>query len=353
MAKKSFLHGILFLSILFVFTVISCSNAKIKNNEKSIAVFIPGIVSGSPVYEMLSNGVTTAVLDYNKTQEEGNLATVAVIEAGTNQAEWSGKMTAIVSSGKYGVIITSNPSMPDIVLPLTSKYPDIKFILLDASCSGNSNIASILYNQREQSYLSGYVSALVASASDSEMKYSNGQKKIALIAAQEYPVMNDILLPGFIEGAKAAVPDISVEFRVVGNWTDASKASEISRVLYQNGVRVILPIAGGGSQGVIAAAEELGFYIAWFDDNGFQKAPGYVISSAIIQQYKAAYESTLGYLSNKTLFGSSVTYGIHEGYVDFIRDEPLYKSTVNDKIRSEMDKVYESIKTGELLLDIK
>ena len=34
-----------------------------------------------------------------------------------------------------------------------------------------------------------------------------------------------------------------------------------------------MPISGGANQGVLAAAKELGFYVSWFDNNGYSKAP--------------------------------------------------------------------------------
>lgn len=360
MSAKKLLILIVLCLIVFLFGFSSCSSSKENPDFVSIGVFVPGIVSGSPVYEMLSNGVVDAVKDYNqKIEQDGSSsdvikkAQVEIIEAGVNQAEWSSKMTGIVASGKYEVIITSNPSMPDIIAPLTSKFPKQKFIILDATLSGNKNVATVLYNQREQSFLAGYIAALVAGSSSDDMQFSNGQKKIALVAAQEYPVMNNIILPGFTEGAKAADKDTVVDFRIVGNWTDASKASEIARQLYQSGTRVILPITGGAAQGVISTAKELGFYITWFDDNGFQKAPGYVISSSVMQQYRAAYESAIDYLNGVIEFGSAAVYGISEGYIDLVQDDPLYIQAVDEEIRSKVAEVYQKIKSKEIDLSIK
>ncbi|MFH5848934.1 BMP family ABC transporter substrate-binding protein, partial [Clostridium perfringens] len=90
--------------------------------------------------------------------------------------------------------------------------------------------------------------------------------------------------PAFLEGARAVDPAFEVDFRVVGNWYDASKGAELARAMKAAGVDVIMPIAGGANQGVIAAAKEGGFYVAWFDDNGYAKAPGYVVSSSVMAQ---------------------------------------------------------------------
>lgn len=316
-----------------------------------IAVFVPGVVSGSPVYEMLSEGVTSAVNDWNASlsSEDGvTQATVTVIEAGTNQAEWSGKLTALAASGDYDMIISSNPSLPELCVPLTEQFPGLKFILLDAELAGNDAIATVQYNQSEQAYMAGYTAG-VATVS-AELAFANADKKVALISAQEYPVMNDIILPYFTKGVQAATPGASVDFRVVGNWYDASKGAEIARSLYNEGVDVILPIAGGAGQGVIAAAQELGFYITWFDDNGFSQAPGLVISSTVMEQKRMAYEVTTDYLNDKTAYGTARTVGVREGYVRFVQDDPLYLSTLPESDRSRIDAVYKDIQDGFLVL---
>ena len=334
-----------------LFLLISCSEQA--PARQSIAVFVPGVVAGNPVYEMLTEGVSQAVKDYNAKKSDEPKATLSIIEAGTNQAEWSTKLIAISAIGDYDLIISSNPSLPDLASPLTSRFPKQKYLILDGYLEGNANIATVRYNQREQAYLTGYAAALVTEAPASQMKYANKQKKIALVAAQEYPVMNNVILPSYIEGAQAVDKDIDVEFRIVGNWYDAAKGADIARTLYAEGVDVILPIAGGASQGVIAAAKELGFYIAWFDDNGFSKAPGYVISSSVMEQKKTAYEQTLAYLENKLEFGTAKTLGIKDGYVDFVLDDPAFIESVPENIRTALQEAYDSIRSGALVLPVQ
>ena len=60
---------------------------------------------------------------------------------------------------------------------------------------------------------------------------------------------------------------------------------------------------GGANQGVISAAQTMNFYVTWFDDNGYKKAPGYVISSMALGQKRLAKESVYSYLENKLEFG--------------------------------------------------
>ena len=287
--KKSLL-ALIALSALFTF---GCSK---KSPNKSIAVFVPGICDNSPTYAMLVEGITNAVKECNETKSDEDKIELFVMEAGTNQAEWGPKITALAAEQKYDVIISSNPSL-------------------------------------------GYIAALM-----SKTHY------MGLIAAQEYPVMNNILYPYFEKGGKAANPQTTVDFRVVGNWYDATKGAEITDALSKKDVDVILPICGGASQGVISSAVNKGIYITWFDNNGFDKAPGTIISSCIMEQVKMAEKVTKEFLEGKTAWGQAHMVGIKDGFVSFVDDDPNYLSVVPASIRQKMTNLVEKIKSGELTI---
>lgn len=329
---KNFCH--MALALIFTLFLVSC--AEKKNSLTSIAVFAPGILADSPVYQMLADGVKEAVEEYNAGTEKVKLT---ILEAGTNQAEWGNKITSLASAGTFDVIISSNPSLPDLVIPLTKQFPSQKFILLDAFAQGNDSIATVQYNQTEQSYLTGAIAALMSK-----------KHKIGLLAAQEYPVMNNIILPGFQKGAQDVISGTTVDFRIVGNWYDASKGAELASAMNNAGCDVILPICGGASQGVISAAKEKGFFITWFDSNGFSKAPGIIISSTVMHQQKMAKEVTSEFLLGKTEWGVAKTVGIKEGYIEFVQDDPLYIQVVPQEIREKMADLLASIKDGSLKL---
>ena len=339
-------------AVLSVFVLLSCTgkdSAKSGNmeNKNRIAVFVPGVVSGNPVYEMLAAGVQLAAQEATK---EGKKVSVTVIEAGAAQADWENKLTALAASGDYDLVITSNPAMPDIIAPVSAEFPKLDFIVFDAWAQGNPRVTSFRYNQREQAYISGYIAALVSS---SEMKFANREKKIGVIAGQEYPAMLNVILPAYLEGACAVDPGFTVEFRVVGNWYDATKGAELARSLKNSGVDVIMPISGGANQGVIAAAKDSGFYLAWFDDNGFEKAPGYVVSSAVMAQERLAREATKSWLDGTLVKGVPKTVGIAEGYIDFADGDPRYIETVPADIRERQSALMKRLRSGDLVLPVQ
>lgn len=343
------------LAVLACVTLIAAASCQAKGaakagsatKERNVVVFVPGVVSGNSVYEMLVSGVKRAAAETVGTDKT---VTVTVIEAGASQAEWEPKLTALAADGTHDLIVTSNPAMPDIIAPVSAKFPKQEFIVFDARAEGNKQVTSFRYNQREQAYISGYLAALVSSSS---MKYANAEKRIGLIAGQEYPAMTGIILPAFLEGARAVDPGFTVDFRVVGNWYDAAKGSELARAMRKAGVDVIMPIAGGANQGVLSAAQETGFYVAWFDDNGYAKAPGYVVSSSVMAQERLAYEKTKAWIDGTLVAGEPQTVGIKGRYVDFVADDPLYISTVPADIRAKEAALMDRLYGGELTLEAR
>jgi len=337
---------VLFLAMALLTACKNTEKGKTSESGVSIVVFIPGVLAGSAIYEMLADGTKKAAEEFAASEQKSVAPTVTVIEGGFNQAEWESQITTLAASQTYNLIVTSNPSMPVIVSSVSQKFPNQKFLLLDGELAGNPNVYTLRYNQREQAYMAGYIAALVSLENN-----QGGAKIVGLLAAQEYPAMNDIILPGYLEGARAVDPAFSVDFRVVGNWFDAVKAAELAAGMIRSGATVLLPIAGGAGQGAVQAAYEAGAKVVWFDTNGYAIRPGTIIGSAILRQDKAAYEKTMLYLKGELPFGKAEVAGTADGFVDFVEDDPLYLAAVSRTIREKQTQLIVRLRTGELKLD--
>jgi simple sugar transport system substrate-binding protein len=261
---------------------------------------------------MMAEGVRQAADEWNAAPGAAKRVKVSVFEAGFNQAEWEMKLTSLAAGGRCGLIVSSNPSLPDIVRNVHAKFPAQKFLLLDGEISGVENIYSLAYRTGEEAWLAGYFAALVSQSLDP------AARRVGLLAAQEYPVMNNVILPGFREGARAADADFAVDFRVLGNWFDAEKARALASDMYRTGSKALLCIAGSANEGVAAAAKNEGGTVVWFDNDGAASHPGTVAGSAVVMQRQAAYDKTRLYLSGALPFGASESAGVKEGYIGFV-----------------------------------
>ncbi|MCK5155710.1 MAG: BMP family ABC transporter substrate-binding protein, partial [Spirochaetales bacterium] len=154
-----------------------------------IAVFIPGVVAGSAVYEQLVSGAERAAAEYDN-------AAVKVLEGGFNQGEWEEKVMSLAATGEYELIVSGNGAMPYVAMPVAEAFPDQKFLILD-SIIEHPQMHTILYNQIEQGYMIGYLAGLITK---SAMTSANSDLKIGMIAGQEYPAMNIMIQPGYEMG---------------------------------------------------------------------------------------------------------------------------------------------------------
>jgi len=334
-----------FLISLFVISVlISCTEkvASSTSSQYSVVVFIPGVIAGSPTYEMMARGAQKAI-------DEIDNGLIKIIEGGYNQGEWLEKLTVLTSSGEYDLIVSTNPAMPAICNEISTQFPDQKFFLLDGYLEGNKSIYTFRYSQQEQGFLSGYFAALVTG---SNMDGANSDQKIGLIAGQEYPDMIQSILPGYTAGAQNVNSSVSVDFRVVGNWYDAEKARALAVSMYNSGVDVILTIAGGANQGVITAAGNLNKYVLMYDVSSYDIAPGTIIGSTVIQQERAAYEKIKLAISGKMDFGTADLATVRDGWIGFDNKHPLYLKNVPKELQKQLNDIIQQMTAGTISIKI-
>ncbi|MBN2657944.1 MAG: BMP family ABC transporter substrate-binding protein [Spirochaetales bacterium] len=327
-------------ALIAVLLLTGCGGKKGEEEKKSfsIAVFVPGVLAGSPTYEMMDKGV--------RMEAARKGATVKTVEGGFNQAEWSEKVTALAAEKTYDLIVSSNPSMPEICREVQKYYPDQDFLILEGSGKTDDQISTFFFNHRELAFLLGNFAGLIT---ENRME-GNEIRKVGLIAGQEYPDMNNLIKPGFEMGFKNIDSAIELDFRVIGNWYDASKASDLATDMYAKGADIILTIAGGANQGVVSAAKNAGKFVLWYDSNGYAIEPGVVIGSGVIREDKAAMEMISRAIDGTLLRGSAIKAGVKEGYVDFIDDDANYLKFVPVAVREKMDRIISDMRSGSLTL---
>jgi len=338
--KKNIL--IIFLICLAVLSACkpkaSASGQQTQSKALSVLVYITGVVAGSPTYEMLATGAQEFA------GEHGNV-TVKIYEAGFNQAEWEEQLHSMVSGGEYDLVLGSNPSLPEICANVGTAFPSQKFIITDAAYNGNPQICTYLYNQYEQALFLGYLAGLVTT---SAMPSANNAKKIGFIAAQEYPLLNKQMVPGFLDGARRVDPGIELDFRVVGNWYDANKAAELASGMINAGVDVFTSIAGGAAQGLFRTIKERGAYAVNFNTNDYNQAPGFIVGCGKMEQKKLVKEILADVLAGKVNYGDSKTVGVKEGYIDFIFDDPGFRDNVPEDIQKKFNNFMDDFRAGRI-----
>lgn len=337
------LRAVLAAAALAALAFAGCSGSAKEASLRSVAVFIPGVVSGSPTYEELVAGATKAVAAVKG-------ASLKVIEAGYNQAEWQDKLAAVAASGQFGLVVTSNPSMPELCAAVAKQFPKMRFLVTDGWLEGNPAIHTVLYNQYEQAWIVGYLAGLLSST---EVEGRKPHGMAAMVVGQHYPTLDRLIEPGFEAGLRAADPEARFADRVLGNWYDANKAAELAKSLVAEGADVILPIAGGAGQGVLTAAKEAGIKALWFDNSGYALAPGVVVGSAIARQDRVVAERLGAILAGQGagLFGKAEVVDAARGYIDFDDTGAAYKA-LPAELRAKFEKQLAALRDGSLAFPV-
>ena len=170
-----------------------------------------------------------------------------------------------------------------------------------------ANIASVLFQEQEGSYLAGALAAMVAT--DTSIKGMSGKPVIGVIGGTK-SVGIDKFIVGYIQGAarrtrtsrsKSPIPIISAIRQSACRWRRRC-STPAPNVVYQ--------VAGGTGLGVIQAAKDAGRFAIGVDTDQDGIAQGSVLTS-MIKRTDIAVETVMkDYADGKFPGGKTVTLGL-------------------------------------------
>ena len=264
---------------------------------------------------------------------------------GNSDASCGTYAIGLVSGGEYDLVVSTNPAMPEICAEVGNSFPDQKFIIQDAYQPGNPAIATYFFNQYEQSVYLGYLAALI---SEEGVKAGKNKRRLGYVLAQEFPVADKLMVPGFLDGARMVNPEYKLDLRIVGNWYDASKAAELAGSMIDAGAGVLTHIAGGAGQGAVNTARERGAVMVAYDNNQYADAPGTILGCGQLGLGRLTEEVILKAVKGNVPYGEAAVLGLKEGYLDFIFDDPGYRDYLPQDIRDKFETFFEKLKSGEI-----
>jgi riboflavin transport system substrate-binding protein len=324
-------------------TTAPAATAPTAENPIRLGIFIPGALGDSPPYDALADGARRLAL------RDPRIKLVNVFEAGFDQSKWTEKFIALAASGKYDVIYTSNEALGSMVVEAARQVPNVKFIINDCYVKGNPRVASTFMNKYQQSYLYGYMMALISSSS---MKGMNADKKIGVVYGQHYVTLDELIIPGMEAGAKAVDPAFEVKSVMLGNWYDAKKAESLANSLIDAGVDVIASIAGSGNAGVIRAAVNRGALMCYYDTPGFDKAPGTIVGAVVSENGDVVMRNLDALVAGTIKWGQAEVLGAEQGFITVPLKAPAWKSGVSEDVRTKFEAEFSKVVSGERVLPV-
>ena len=244
-------------------------------------------------------------------------------------------------------VLVGPDQLTDLIKDFAPEYPDTNFWIYDTvfdfSSGEYDNVSAIYYDTNESSYLAGY---LAAKTSDTGV--------IGFIAGMNTPSISNNLV-GYIQGAKAADPDITIASEYVGSWEDPARAREIAKRMYDDGASIIVSVAGGSGVGIIeeAVAQDALVIGSDLDQAAVFAARGQTlyadviptsilkkIDNSIVRGIEREFEGVVRY-------GETVPFGLAENFVGLANNE-FFKRTYEEDVRNEVLDIRDQIIKEEI-----
>ncbi|MEO3999665.1 BMP family ABC transporter substrate-binding protein [Mesorhizobium sp. CAU 1732] len=247
------------------------------------------------------------------------------------------------SDADFGLVVDLEYAHGDAMLEVAPDYPETNYVILNQVQKGD-NIASVLFQEQEGSYLAGTLAALVTT--DASIEGINEQPVIGVIGGTKSAGI-DKFIAGYVQGAKNANPDVNVLVAYSNNFADPAVGLQMTKAMYEQGADIVFHVAGGTGMGVIQAAKEAGRYAIGVDTDQDSIAPGAVLTSMIKRTDVAVEAIVKNYAADKFPKGQTVTFGLAEDGVGLSEMEHT-KDRIPQEILDKVEAAKQGILSGEI-----
>ena len=247
------------------------------------------------------------------------------------------------SDADFGLVVDLEYSHGEPMLAVAKDYPETNYVILNQVREGD-NITSVLFQEQEGSYLAGTLAALVTT--ETSIKGINEQPIIGVIGGTKSAGI-DKFIAGYIEGAKAANPDVEVKVAYSNNFGDPAIGLQMAKAMFEQGADIIYQVAGGTGMGVIQAAKEAGHYAIGVDTDQDGIAPGAVLTSMIKRTDVAVETVVKNYAEDKLKGGETLTFGLKEDGVG-LSEMKHTKDLIPAEILEKVEQAKQDILSGKV-----
>ena len=235
------------------------------------------------------------------------------------EASDAGYLAAIdlAVSGGAKIVVTPGYLFEVAVYEAQTKYPDVKFILLDgaphtadyATYETKTNVASVMYAEEESGYLAGYAAV------------KDGFTKLGFMGGMAVPAVQAFGY-GYLQGINAAAEElgldsVDVTYHYTGDFAENDTNKATAKTMYQEGTEVIFACGGSVGKSVMAAASEAAAKVIGVDvDQRYDsdtvitsatKGLGNSVVTVLTSIYDGTFESTYG---GKTTYFTAANNGV-------------------------------------------
>ncbi len=254
----------------------------------------------------------------------------------------------LAARGNAKIILLSSVTLEEAAYELQSKYPNIKFILVDGEPHPvgdktpvyEPNMLAIAISEEESGFLAGYAAV------------KDGYRKMGFIGGMAVPAVIRYGY-GFIAGADAAArelglgkDDVSIRYNYAGVFTATPEALSLASSWYQSGTEVIFACGGTLGNSVMKAAENQGKSVIGVDVDQSSESPT-VITSAMKNVKEITGYVLKKYENGEIQGGRRNRLTAKDGAVGL----PMETSRFRAFTEEDYEKIYKKLITGEIVVE--
>lgn len=246
------------------------------------------------------------------------------------------------------LILTVGWELADATIAAAGENPDVHFAIVDELVDGE-NIKPIVFDTAQAAYLAGYLAAGVSVT-----------QKVGTFGGGNQPPVT-LFMDGFVDGVAKYNEVHETNVTVIGwnkdtqdglftgDFEDVTKGKTLAQGLIDQGVDVILPVAGQVGEGAAAAAlEAAGVSIIWVDNDGYDTLPSDYRPLILTSVLKNTQNAVVGIVGDDLAghFDSTPFVGtLENGGVDIAPFHDL-ASRVPSSLVEEIDQIRSAIVAG-------
>ncbi len=225
-----------------------------------------------------------------------------------SQAQREQALRRLAEAGNNPVVMTGF-AFASPLSAVAPEFPDTTFVVID-SVVDEPNVRSVVFKEHEGSFLVGLIAGMTTSSN-----------VVGFVGGMDIPLIRRFAC-GYVQGVKAANPDIRVIQNMTGNepsaWNDPVKGAELTKAQVAEGADVVYHAAGGTGVGVLQAAADAGILGIGVDANQNHLHPGSVLTS-MLKRVDLAVENA--FTDGPDLETGIMVLGLAEDGVGYAMDE--------------------------------
>jgi len=241
-------------------------------------------------------------------------------------------------SGEYDLIIAMGSVVAESLKEVVKNYPEQRYALIGATLELHNTI-TVDFAEHEMSFMAGSLAAMMSE-----------NNKVGTIPAMDTKSFNRFK-NGFRQGAQYVNKDVKVYNTYMPTtssnpFNDPVTGKNISQLMIDRGVDVIMHIAEGSGRGLFEAAKANGTYAIGCDVDEDGEVPGTILTSVRVRIDNAVYNIVSDVMAGEFQPGYKMA-GLAEGAVS-LTDFNYTRDAIGEERLAKLQKIEEDIIAGKI-----